>query len=420
MQARFLTMFSLVFAGEMIFSLPYHVVRYFRPTVLEVFGATNADLGDMFAPYGVMAMLAYFPGGVLADRYSPRRLMTVALVATAAGGLYMMTLPGFVGMSILYAFWGVTSILPFWSAMIRVTRAWGGDLAQGRGFGLLDGGRGLVGGLFASFGVLLLRAGVGADASLADASERTAALQTVILYYTVGTLAAAVVVWWCIPDPPGSTKARSQRTAVVIGRVLGVPVVWMLAAVVVCAYCGYRGLDYYSLYAFDVLGMDEVAAAGFAATATYVRPVAAVVAGFLGDRFGIAWITVCSFISIGACWVVLGSFAIDPRLLFIVFANLFITMFGVYALRGLYFALLEQTRVPRSLTGAAVGLISLVGFTPDIFYGPIVGRLLDATPGVGGYQDCFLLLSGIASIGLVVAAVLNRVYGSTKSLEQVG
>ena len=141
-RTRVLTMFALVFAGEMIYSLPFHLMRFFRPTVLEVFDFSNADLGDVFAPYGITAMLSYFPGGILADRFSARKMMCASLLFTAAGGFYLMTLPGFLGMSVLYAFWGVSSVFLFWCALIRTTRVWGGQLAQGRGFGLLDGGRG--------------------------------------------------------------------------------------------------------------------------------------------------------------------------------------------------------------------------------------------------------------------------------------
>jgi MFS family permease len=78
---RILQMFTLVVAGEMIFGLPYNIPRYFRPTLLEAFDFTNTQLGDVFAAYGVMAMLAYFPGGVLADRFSTRGLMTTSLIA---------------------------------------------------------------------------------------------------------------------------------------------------------------------------------------------------------------------------------------------------------------------------------------------------------------------------------------------------
>ena len=102
---RYLLMLTLVFAGEIIFGLPFHTARFFRPTLLESFGFTNTQLGDVFAVYGVTAMIAYFPGGVLADRFSARRLLSLSLVATGLGGLYMATFPGTWGMALLYGYW---------------------------------------------------------------------------------------------------------------------------------------------------------------------------------------------------------------------------------------------------------------------------------------------------------------------------
>jgi len=63
-------MLTLIFAGEIVFLLPFHTTRFFRPTMLEAFELTNTQLGDFFAVYGIMAMIAYFPGGALADRFS--------------------------------------------------------------------------------------------------------------------------------------------------------------------------------------------------------------------------------------------------------------------------------------------------------------------------------------------------------------
>lgn len=402
-------MFPLVLAGEFVFSLPYHLTRYFRPTVLAVFDVTNAELGDVFAFYGVFAMLSYFPGGLLADRFSAKKLMAIGLLATAAGGLYFLTLPGLVGLSVLYSCWGVTSVLPVWAALIRATRAWGGDLEQGRGFGLLDGGRGLVGGLAAYCGVLVLGIGMGWQPELADPTQRAAAFQGVIVFYIVATVAAALVVWYCVPDTSAVPTARRKRLRPILAVVFRIRAVWLIAALVCCAYCGYKGIDFYSLYAFDVLGMDEVHAAGLAAMATtYVRPVASIAAGFLGDRFGVAQTTAAMFGSIAACWIALSLLNVSPAILPVIFANLFVTVFGVYALRGLYFALLQQTHTPHALTGAAVGLISLFGYTPDIFFNPIMGRFLDATPGLVGFQHGFWLLFGFSGIGLFVTYVLIR------------
>jgi sugar phosphate permease len=92
----------------------------------------------------------------------------------------------------------------------------------------------------------------------------------------------------------------------------------------------------------------------------------------------------------------------------LVHLNLFVTFFAVFALRGIYFALLEENRTPPYLTGAAVGLVSLVGYTPEIFFAPITGRILDANPGLVGFRHYFLFLAGTAMLGIVVVLVLLR------------
>ena len=88
--------------------------------------------------------------------------------------------------------------------------------------------------------------------------------------------------------------------------------------------------------------------------------------------------------------------------------NVVVTLCAVFALRGIYFALLEETRTPRHITGAAVGLVSVVGFTPDIFFAPIAGRILDANPGIEGHMDLFMLLAAIAVVGIGVVLWLLR------------
>jgi hypothetical protein len=60
---RIYYMLGLILAGEAVYTLPFHVTRFFRPSVLEVFGLSNTELGAAQAVYGVVAMLAYFPGG---------------------------------------------------------------------------------------------------------------------------------------------------------------------------------------------------------------------------------------------------------------------------------------------------------------------------------------------------------------------
>jgi len=246
--------------------------------------------------------------------------------------------------------------------LIKATRDWGGDKSQGVAFGILEGGRGLVAAIAASIAVPA--------------------------------------------DKRGSDVEFNPLQG--MGVVLRRPVVWAQAAIIVCAYCCYKGLDNYSLYAVQVMGMDEVEGARLATWGVWTRPAAAVLAGLIADRFnatraiGVTFAALC--VSYGT-WSLLEPTGLGVE---IIYLNFFATFVGAFALRGIYFALLEENRTPKFLTGAAVGLMSLVGYTPEIFFGPISGRILDADPGLLGHQNNFIFLAIIAGVGVVAVLWLVR------------
>ena len=69
--------------------------------------------------------------------------------------------------------------------------------------------------------------------------------------------------------------------------------------------------------------------------------------------------------------------------------------FGVlaYALRGLIWALLEECPIPKTATGSAIGLISVVGYSPDLYVPQINSYLLSNYPIVQGYQMYFAYIA---------------------------
>lgn len=402
---KWLIIFSLIVGGEMIFSLPFHVIRYFRPTLLEVFNLSNTQIGDAIAFYGVTAMISYFPSGVIADWFSARKLMSFSLVSTALGGVWMATIPTQFGLSLLFGFWGITNILLFWSAMMRATREWGSELEQGRAFGLLDGGRGLVGAATATIAVFFLASIFPSDLENILPEQRVQALKVVIWFYTTLTFLAAILIWHFIPETKHEKTNKKIFTGIL--EVLKSRSAWLQAIIVISAYCAYRGIDFYALYGVDVLGMNEVSAAWFMSNATYLRPVSAIAAGFLADRFTTKKVMVSTFGLLFLSYLVLLVFSSAKNALFVILVNLTITILTIYALRGVYFALLEETNVPKRLTGTTVGLVSLIGFTPDIFFPSVAGRILDANPGVKGYYNFYLYLSVFAIVGLIATLLLS-------------
>jgi nitrate/nitrite transporter NarK len=311
-----------------------------------VFGFSNAELGDIFAVYGILALLVYFPGGAIADHFSARKLMSLSLLATAIGGLFMAQVPGFWAMAILFGYWGLTSILLFWAALIKSTREWGGEFKQGSAFGILEGGRGLIAAITATVAVWLLALLLPTDLEILAPGEREYALQSVIYFYSFMTLLAAILVWFIIPHSDMNAVARVpvwQGMADVIKK----PAVWLQAIIIICAYSAYKALDNYGLYAQVAFNMNELEAAEFVKNGAYLRPVAAIITGFIVDRFVASRVIGIFFAVLAASYVLLGFAPVSGFAIHYLYANTIVTFVTVFGIRGVYFALIEETKINR-------------------------------------------------------------------------
>ena len=88
--------------------------------------------------------------------------------------------------------------------------------------------------------------------------------------------------------------------------------------------------------------------------------------------------------------------------------NTLVTGIAIFGLRGLYFGLLDEGQIPLAITGTAVGLVSVIGYTPDVFIAAVAGYLIDQSPGLMGFQHLFTLLLGFSVIGAVAAILFDR------------
>ena len=401
---------ALIAAGEAVFLLPFVLARVFRPTFLDVFGVTNLQLGTVFSLYGIVAIVSYFAGGPLADRFSARQLMTAALFATGLGGVVLTRIPSVRIMNILWAFWGLTTVFLFWAAMLRATREWGGATSQGRAYGLLDGGRGLFAALIASFTVLVFAAALPNDVAAATPEQSAAAFRTVIWVFTGFVLGIALLVWVVVPDiaPQNDLGNQSKLSLDGILEACRMPAVWLQAVIVVCAYVGYKATDDFSLLARDALDFDEVAASAIGTLSFWIRAITAVAAGYLGDRIDSSKVIAWGFVILVAGSLLIASGAVVPGVAWMLITTLVATSVGIYAIRGVYFALLAEGAVPLTFTGSAIGVVSFVGFTPDIFMGPLMGILLDSSPGVLGHQHVFASVAAFGVVGFLATIAFRH------------
>ena len=401
----------MILSGELIYILPYFLTRVFRPTFLAVFDLNNLELGSLFSVYGSVAFFSYIFGGTFADKFLPRKLIATSLILTSLGGFVLMYYPSFMILQILYGYWGFTTVFLFWGTMIKGTRIWGGSQNQGQAFGFLDGGRGLTAALMGSVGVFIFSFFLSADVISSSIKERQDAFQSVILFSSIMVALIGVLVYFFMKTKTEKGVFQSDNTHSLnnILAVLKLETVWLLMIIILCAYFGYKVTDIYSLYASDVMGYDEVNSANIGSLQLYLRPIACFAIGFLADKTnGISWIIKGFFVMLaGSILFASGILVADQYILF--FISLIILALGTYAIRALYFAILKEGDISLALTGTAVGVISLSGYTPDIFAGPLMGYFLDKFPGVEGHQYVYAYLGLFSIIGLIASSRFARI-----------
>jgi len=400
---RWLIMACLCLSGGIIYLLPFLREVYYIP-LQKALHLSNTQLGVLMSVFGTTALVSYFPGGWLADRVSPKILITLSLMATGISGLYFATFPSYKLSIAVHAFWGVSCTLTFWAALIKATRNWAPRSEQGRAFGILESGRGIAE-LASSTAFLAIFARLGSG---------NFALSRVILLFSILNILIGLMAWFTLD---GSTRDRSEKKdrqqkagLQEIIAVLKMPVVWLISLVILAAYSSYWGSYYFTPYATDAFMMGVVFGGAIGVGKMYIKPLSAVGAGFLADRVGpsktVAWCFFILIISFGVFILTPGG----PRLVFILIANTAVASLAIFALRGIYFALLEEGGTPLALTGTVTGIVSVVGYTPDVFMPLVGGAFLDSYPGALGYRYFFLFIAFLCLLGLLAALFILKKY----------
>ena len=399
-KGSFLSITLLILSGELIFLLPYVLARVFRPTFLEVFNLTNLQLGGLFSIYGTVAILSYVYGGVLSDKFKPKILIALSLFFTALGGLLLATYPSYFMLQLLWGYWGFTTVFLFWGAMIKATRVWGGSKNQGEAFGLLDGGRGLVAASMGTLGVLIFSLFLTNDIELASLPERKNAFRYVILFSSFIVFLTGILVIVLMKSSQEGVTNRNASLIPNIKSILKIQSVWLIMFIIIAAYVGYKVTDIYSLYASDVMNFNNLEAANIGSLQMYLRPLVCLLIALFANNKSYIHLIIIGFIVmlIGALIFSFGIVQVDMNYVF--FFSLIVVATGTYAIRALYFSLMQEGRIPLVLTGTAVGVISVVGYTPDIFASPVIGYLLDTYPGIIGHQYVFSMLVVFSILGL--------------------
>ncbi|MEM5456135.1 MFS transporter [Paraburkholderia phytofirmans] len=413
---RYIQLILLVIAAGAIYPILY-LRQVYQPTMLEVFHITDSQLGYLYSSLGTIFLLSYLPSGWLADRIAPRLLICFSLIATGVLGLWYSTAPSFPMLMMIFGGWGLSTGLTFWAAVIKRVTMIAGTHEQGRFFGLLDGGRGLIEAMLATIAITLF-----AWVTQTKGEPVAAGFKLVVYMYAFLCIALGVVLA-LVKDPQGTEDAAANRAARQRNNVLvdlktlaKIPELWLVAAIVFCGYQVFWATYSFSAYLHEgEIGLTVVMAGTITTLKLWMRPIGGIGGGFLGDRYSkVSVLVIALFLAALSLVGLMAAPRISSHAL-LVFLVLFIGIL-TYAIRGLYWSLLDRCNIPVTTMGLAIGLISVLGYSPDVFLPLINGYLTQTFPGVFGYQLYFGYVAAMAALGgfagLALRNMLNRKEGA--------
>lgn len=401
------TICLLAFAGSIIYAMPYFR-NYYYNDYMAAYNLSNVQMGALGSAYGLLGLASYFIGGVLADKFAAKKLLIISLVATGLGGFLHLVVTSFEGLVLLYGLWGFTSLLMFWPPLMKVMRTLGNDDEQSRVYGLFEGGRGVVNAVHLAIATAIF------GFFQAKAAPQLG-LNWIIIFYSVCPIVCAIILAIILKEPEKETKEKSEPFKLKdVVQVMKMPAVWMMIVITFSTYTFNISFYYFTPYASDVIGASAVFAAIITVLAQYIRPVSSIAGGCVADKFGKGQTMLVGFLTmaVGTSILVLVpklDASLQVGLLIVACTVIYLAMYSNF---GIYFSLLSEGRIPLEKSGVAIGLVSTLGYLPEVLCPLVAGKTLDVYTGVTGYHIYFMGMIAIALVGATFCFMWIKKYGN--------
>ncbi|MEE1864825.1 MULTISPECIES: MFS transporter [Pseudomonas] len=404
-KAKWFKFLILILGGGTIYKLANLKDAFYVP--MQTFmGLSHTEIGLLLSANAVIATGLFVVGGLLADRFDTRKLIPVGLLGTGALGLYLATFPPFSSLMIVFCLLAVCADCIYWPALLKAIRGLGNDKEQGRLFGLLEGGRGVVDTLvaFSALGVFIAM----------GAAE--AGLKAAIVFYSLIDIGAGALTWFLLKGTQSTTPVVAKKNPLSnLLEAIKVPAIWLVSCNVFMVYIVYCGLTYFIPYLKEVYGLPVALVGAYGIINQYMLKILGGPAGgFLADKQFrspsryLKW----AFLALLPMMAIILIVPKSPGYIYAGMAATLSFAFIVFSMRGVFWAPMGEVGIPSHITGSAFGIGCLIGYAPGMFAYVGYGAILDHFPGQQGYNYVFMTMMGLAAVGFVVAGLMHRLVRS--------
>ncbi len=398
---KYLTIAALGLAGGSIYFLPY--VKYiFYDAQIAAMGISNTQSGLLMTMYTIGNMILYIPGGIIADKVSPKKALVISLAATTVlAWVYAFTMNFAVGM-VVWLGLSFSTAFVFWSSLMKAVRIIGTEEEQGFMYGLYYACNGITA---AMTNTLALNVYKTAGGDMAGGFFRA-----VISGGSVA-LVSAVLLFFLMPEKTSSGAADDNEPKFEMSdvfKLLKNPVVWVVSLTILCGYGFYSNTSYFNPYLTEVRGVSPEDSGLVSIVRNYLLLLLSPVGGLLADKVfksTCKWLST-AFIILAALF---GIVLILPAGISPVMASLYTLLPGAFAMMmyGVIFSTVSESGIPRAMTGTVIGIASIIGYLPDSIYSVLFGSWLDAH-GAAGYNYIFIFLAVSGIVGAILAMTVYR------------
>ena len=281
-------------------------------------------------------------------------------------------------------------------------------------FGILEAGRGLMDtivafcalGIFSAFG------------------STAAGLRAAILFYSIVPGIIAIIAFFLLePDQPAVKTEKSEKEEHsskednLTLRALKNKNIWLVSFNIFFVYGVYCGLTYFIPFLQAAYALPAALAGVYGIINQYaLKMLGGPIGGFITDKVlhsATKYLRICFVIVAGALVI----FACLPHKELGILIGMAITLSisaFVFSMRAIFFAPMDEVKVPRDITGAAMSIGSFVGYLPGAFMYAVYGGILDHFEGLSGYRTVFIIMAAMAVLGFCLSCYILKTIKNQK------
>lgn len=396
----FIAIISFSIAGSVIYELPYIKYVYYDK-LIEAFNMTNTQAGFLLSAYAIGCLILYIPGGIVADKFSTKKMLVLSLFSTGLLGFVLAFSMNYITALIVFFMFALSTSFVFWTALNKGIRLIGGKDDSGSAYGWY-----YALGAVISFGSSIIFWSLYASTDNShDAMFKT------IIGMSVAVIIAGLLVLVTFKD---NVIAMDENEDIFrlsdVGKAIKNPYLWWAALIMFVMYTVYSNVTYFTPYLSSQIGLEVEDSAFLGIIRGYVLYFLAPLGGYIADKFlhstlkfyGYGFIVI-AVLFFATMKIPAGEGSMAIAITISMLSSAFAMM-----MYGVMWSILNEINIPVGYAATAIGIASMVIYLPDLFVPTLFGSWLDNLGEAAGYGRMFLFMGICSVIAVILSFTLSK------------